>query len=186
MSIELSRVEKNKLKKKEKKRQIKSILRDVIIALFISFCILFVVSPSLVKEHSMQPTIDDGDVVLLNKLFYSKVERGDIVVFETESLDEQGKKMRLIKRVIGIAGDKITISNGKVKVNGKEIEEKYIYNLATGNVNDYIVPKDSFYALGDHREVSRDSRQLGAIKNDRLVGKVFFRIFPFNKIGGVE
>ena len=159
---------------RDKKREIKGFVRDVIIAIIISVAVLFCVSPSQVKEHSMQPTVNDGDVVLLN------------IVFNSELKDDKGKNMKLIKRVIGLEGDKITIKDGFVYVNGSMIEEKYIYQTTTGEVENYVVPKGKVYVLGDHREVSRDSRQLGAIDKKSIVGKAFFRIFPLKKMGRIN
>ena len=159
---------------RDKKREIKGFVRDVIIAIIISVAVLFCVSPSQVKEHSMQPTVNDGDVVLLNKVFYGELK------------DEKGKNMKLIKRVIGLEGNKITIKDGFVYVNGSMIEEKYIYQTTTGEVENYVVPKGKVYVLGDHREVSRDSRQLGAIDKKSIVGKAFFRIFPLKKMGRIN
>ncbi len=171
---------------RDKKREIKGFVRDVIIAIIISVAVLFCVSPSQVKEHSMQPTVNDGDVVLLNKVFYGEPKKGDIIVFNSELKDDKGKNMKLIKRVIGLEGDKITIKDGFVYVNGSMIEEKYIYQTTTGEVENYVVPKGKVYVLGDHREVSRDSRQLGAIDKKSIVGKAFFRIFPLKKMGRIN
>lgn len=171
---------------RDKKREIKGFVRDVIIAIIISVAVLFCVSPSQVKEHSMQPTVNDGDVVLLNKFFYGEPQKGDIIVFNSELKDDKGKNMKLIKRVIGLEGDKITIKDGFVYVNGSMIEEKYIYQTTTGEVENYVVPKGKVYVLGDHREVSRDSRQLGAIDKKSIVGKAFFRIFPLKKMGRIN
>lgn len=171
---------------RDKKRETKGFVRDVIIAIIISVAVLFCVSPSQVKEHSMQPTVNDGDVVLLNKVFYGEPKKGDIIVFNSELKDDKGKNMKLIKRVIGLEGDKITIKDGFVYVNGSMIEEKYIYQTTTGEVENYVVPKGKVYVLGDHREVSRDSRQLGAIDKKSIVGKAFFRIFPLKKMGRIN
>ena len=182
--IVMSRME--KFHNRDKKREIKGFVRDVIIAIIISVAVLFCVSPSQVKEHSMQPTVNDGDVVLLNKVFYGEPKKGDIIVFNSELKDDKGKNMKLIKRVIGLEGDKITIKDGFVYVNGSMIEEKYIYQTTTGEVENYVVPKGKVYVLGDHREVSRDSRQLGAIDKKSIVGKAFFRIFPLKKMGRIN
>lgn len=182
----MNRMERFHGKKAKQKKEIKSFIRDVVIAIVISTAVLFCISPSQVKEHSMQPTVNDGDIVLLNKVFYKEAHKGDIIVFNTDLVDENGKKMKLIKRVIGLEGDKISIKDGFVYVNGAKIEEKYIYNTTTGTVDNYTVPQGMVYVLGDHREVSRDSRQLGAIDKKNIVGKVFFRLYPFKNFGGLN
>lgn len=173
-------------KKKEKKKvklTFKEILKEVLIALIITFIILIFIAPTTVREHSMQPTINDKDVVILNKLLKGEPKIGDIVVFESDMKDESGKDMLLIKRVIGTEGDIITIANNKLYRNGEIIEEDYIYEHCTGEVYNYEVPKGYVYVLGDHREVSRDSREFGAIKEEQIIGEAVLRIFPLKDIG---
>ncbi len=188
----MSRVERMKAKRKENRRATRYFIRDIIIAMVISFAVLVCISPSKVKERSMQPTINDGDIVLINKLFYNEIERGDIIVFDSELKDDKGNSLKLIKRVIGIEGDKVDIKDNKIFVNDQALKEDYIYESPTGNIVNqvtppgFIVPKGEVYVLGDHREVSRDSRQLGTIKEDKIVGHAVFRVFPFGSIGSLN
>lgn len=98
-------------------------------------------------------------------------------------------KTSYIKRVIGVAGDHIKIENGKVYVNGKELEEKYLADdvVTTSNVfNDFIVPEEHFFAIGDNRTKSIDCRTFGCIPLDRLEGIVCFRFWPLNVIGKID
>lgn len=174
--------------KKERKKNsfLKELLKEIVIAVAVTAVILFFISPTMVKEHSMQPTVNDGDVLLLNKVLYKDLKFGDIVVFKSELKDDNGKEMNLIKRVIGTQGDIITIANGKLFRNGHQVKEDYIYDECPGEVYNYIVPEGKIYVLGDHREVSRDSRELGPVDEDTIIGKAFFRLYPFSEIGTVK
>lgn len=185
----MSRVERLRENKRKRKKAMLYFAKDIVVAVLVSAGILYCVSPSQVRERSMQPTVNDGDIVLVNKAFYGEPERGDIIVFKSSLKDEKGEEMRLIKRVIGISGDEITIRDNKVYVNNEPLNEEYIYENPAGIENTYeapnkfVVPEDKVYVLGDHREVSRDSRQLGAIDKDKIIGKAFFRVMPFNDMG---
>ncbi len=167
-------------------RMAKDILKEILIAILICVILLFFVVPTKVSEHSMQPTINDGDVLLLNKVLYIHPEPGDIVVFKSDLKNDDGTDMNLIKRVIGTEGDIITITNGKLYRNGELVEEDYIYDECTGEVYNYTVPEGKMYVLGDHREVSRDSREIGAVDEDSVIGIAFFRVWPFKDIGIVH
>lgn len=163
---------------------------DIIIAFVV--CIIlyqfFVVSG--IKEHSMENTLFENDkVILLKKTFlYSDIKRGEVIVFESDlSTDENSNKHKsLIKRVIGIAGDKIEIKNGFVYRNNKKLKETYTKDGITTTVaQPVIVPKGYIYCMGDNRSVSLDSRELGFIPIKRVEGKAIFRIWPLNKIGTI-
>ena len=98
-------------------------------------------------------------------------------------------KTSYIKRVVGVAGDHIKIENGKVYVNGKELEENYLADdvVTTSDVfNDFIVPEGYFFAIGDNRTKSIDCRTFGCIPLDRLEGIVCFRFWPLNVIGKID
>lgn len=164
----------------------KEVAKEIVIAVVITAVILMFVAPTTVKEHSMQPTVNDGDYLLLNKLLYDEPKLGDIVVFKSDLKNDDGKTMNLIKRVVGVEGDIITIANGKLFRNGKLVKERYIYEKCTGEVYNYKVSEGKIYVLGDHREVSRDSRELGAIDKDKVIGKAFFRVYPFSDFGVVK
>ena len=98
-------------------------------------------------------------------------------------------KTSYIKRVVGVAGDHIKIENGKVYVNGKELEENYLADdvVTTSDVfNDFIVPEGYYFAIGDNRTKSIDCRTFGCIPLDRLEGIVCFRFWPLNVIGKID
>ena len=124
----------------------------------------------------MEPTLTNGDVVLLTKS--TKFDRGELCGFTWNN-------KLLIKRVIGLPGDWIEIaSDGTVYVNGEVLDEPYVQNLALGECDlefPYQVPPEQYFVMGDMRESSIDSRNtlIGCISKDQIVGKVFFRIWPF-------
>ena len=125
---------------------------------------------------SMEPTLTNGDIVLLTKSI--KFDRGELCGFTWNN-------KLLIKRVIGLPGDWIEIaSDGTVYVNGEVLDEPYVQNLALGECDlefPYQVPPEQYFVMGDMRESSIDSRNtlIGCISKDQIVGKVFFRIWPF-------
>ena len=106
-------------------------------------------------------------------------------------VDDKGKEKLLIKRVIGIPGDVLTISNGILYRNGVRIQEPYIMGGANGETSgalyNYVVPDDCVFVMGDNRPVSLDSRseEVGPVKIKDIIGKAFFRLYPFDKIGGI-
>lgn len=155
--------------------------RTVLVALFIAFIVTAATNPTMVKGHSMGPTIKDSDYLMLNKLAYKFEEPsyGDIIVFKSELEGENGKPKKLIKRVIGTEGDEIEISKGKVYRNGEELIEPYIGSPTNGELF-VIIGEDKVFVMGDNRIDSLDSRNnlIGQIDISQILGKVYFRIFP--------
>ena len=136
-------------------------------------------SPVKVNGASMDDTLKDKEILLLNIIDYkiNDIKRYDIVVVKTE-------KEFLIKRVIGLPGDIIRRVDNKLYINDKEIKEKY----AKGKTSDFEIKvrKGEYFVLGDNREVSLDSRYFGTFKKDEIVGKTTHVIYPFNKFGKIE
>lgn len=170
----------------------KIVLKEVIdwvlhiaIAVLIGFLIVtFVAQRTLVHDVSMQPTLYEGNNLIVEKISpkINKLKTGDIIVFYDESEDRQ-----LIKRLIAKEGDSVKIKDGKVFVNGSELIENYIKDDYTpegynNEFNDLIVPKGHVYVLGDNRKNSRDSRLIGPIETKRITGKALLRFYPFNKL----
>lgn len=164
---------------------IKTIGLSVVLALFIT---TFIARPTLVQQQSMYPTLNSNDYLMLNKISYRfhKPERGDIIVFKSSLKTKDGKAKNLIKRVIGQEGDKVVITNGMVFINGEELKEDYINGNSTPGDIEVVVPENNVFVMGDNRPGSLDSRKLGTIKNNKIEGKAFVRLFPFNKIGRVN
>ncbi len=167
---------------------IKSLIIDVIVAVLIALAVLFFIRPTIVKQTSMQDTLQPNDYIIMYKRAYAKAEpeRGDIIVFKSELTDEKGRSKLLVKRVIGLPGDVITIKDDQLYLNGEKYEEDYLKDgITTGAVENYTVPEGRYYVLGDNRVVSVDSRyeQVGTITLDQIYGKAVLRLYPFNKIG---
>lgn len=152
------------------------------------FIIMYVATVQQIIGSSMESKYKDQDIVILNKLHYRffKIKRFDVV-----SLKYDGSKY-LIKRVIGLPGDNIEYKNNKLFINGKKIEE-YFLDKET-NTEDFSlttlgyekIPKDMYLVLGDNRENSLDSREIGLIKRKDILGKIKLRIWPINKFGPVK
>ena len=159
-------------------------LRDLFISLAISaFIIIFLYQPVKVEGTSMMPSLDDEERILVNKFVYrlEPIQRGDIVVFRYP-LDPSKS---YIKRVIGTAGDHIQILNGSVYVNGKELSEDYVppAYIDDRSYPEIVVPVNSYFVLGDHRSMSRDSRDFGPVRQSFIYGKAVFGYWPMEKLG---
>ncbi len=169
------------------KREVLEWIKTIIISVVVALVITVFIRPTLVKGYSMYPTLDQYDYLIINKIPYMmhEPERGDIVVFKSHLKTTNGKEKDLIKRVIGIAGDRVKVANGKVYLNGKELNESYIYGDYTPGEVDLEVPEGMIFVMGDNRENSLDSRdeRVGPIELEALRGKVFVRLYPFTKIG---
>ena len=130
-----------------------------------------------VDGFSMKPTLQDGEFVLVNRLAYrmGAPRRGDIIVFHFP-LDPASQD--LIKRIIGLPGDSIAVSNGVVSVNGEPLDEPYIAAPPLYG-GEWVVPEDHLFVLGDNRNDSSDSHSWGFLPMKEIVGKAIFIYWPF-------
>lgn len=171
------------------KKEILEWLKTIVISIGIAMIITTFIRPTLVKGYSMYPTLDEYDYLIINKIPYMlhEPERGDIVVFKSHLKTTEGKEKDLIKRVIGISGDTVQITGGKVFVNGQLLREEYINGTFTSGELLVEVPEKMIFVMGDNRENSLDSRddKVGPVSLKTVRGKVFIRLFPFTKIGKV-
>jgi len=172
----------------------------VVVALVVAVLLrTFVVQTFYIPSESMQPTLQVGDRILVNKLSYHfhGVGRSDIVVFRRPPLEEKtcsGPLVNdLVKRVIGLPGETISLSQGNVMINGKRLPEPWLpsgdqtgpgpgsapFSLA----KPYKVPAGEYFLMGDNRTYSCDSRYWGPIPRSLIVGKVDFRIWPLTRLG---
>ncbi len=171
----------------------------LIIIAFVVIIRIFIATPIDVNGSSMNPTLKNNDIMILYKLTkrIRGIKRFDIVVIETDS----GK---LIKRVIGLPGDKlkyetVTSEDGEessyLLINGEKVEEEFLpesYRNATCSTEwticneEIIIPDNEYYVMGDNRGDSRDSRMIGTIEYDKILGTTELTIFPFNRFGKKE
>ena len=166
----------------------KSLIKEILLAAILAAVVITFVRPTIVKQTSMQDTLNPNDYLIMSRRAYAgdrEPKRGDIIIFKSELQDENGKDKLLIKRVIGLPGDEVTIDDGKVYLNGKEYKESYLKDGYTpGSVNKLKVPEGQYFVMGDNRVVSIDSRysEVGCVKKGAIKGKAVVRLFPFNKI----
>ena len=151
----------------------------------------FVVEPFYIPSPSMVPTLEIGDRVLVNKFVYrfSDPQRGDIIVFR--SVAEGG--VDLIKRVVGLPGDKVELLHGRVFLNGQRQNEPYVVNKPcvsgrpkTCSYGPVTVPEGHYFVMGDNRANSEDSRFIGPVPKKTIVGEAFLRLWPPGRVGLLE
>lgn len=175
--------------KTEVKKEIFEWVKDIAIAVVIALIVVQFIKPTIVKESSMEPNFYENNYLFLSKQAYAFKEpkMGDVIVFESEMKMDNGDNKLLIKRVIGLPGDSIDVTEGKVYVNGNIIDEDYIKDPDTpGQINGLVVPEGELFVMGDNRRVSIDSRELGCIKQEKIVGKAFLRLYPFKDFGLIK
>jgi signal peptidase I len=165
------------------------IVETVVLTLVLFWVIQsFVAQPFQVRQFSMQDTIEDGQFVLVDRLTprFNPYHRGDIIVFTPPENAETGSKEPFIKRVIGVAGDTVSIRDGKVYVNGIELDEPYVFKqdgvaqptTPDGGISSWPVPDGMLFVMGDHRARSSDSRVFGPIAIDSVIGRAWLRYWP--------
>jgi signal peptidase I len=159
-------------------------LRDVVISLAVSaFFIIFLYQPVKVEGTSMMPTLQDQERVFINKFVYKleAIERGDVIVFRYP----RDPAKSYIKRVVGVPGDRVKIQDGVVMVNGVRLSEPYVPD-EYDDVHSYpetVLPAHSYFVMGDHRNLSNDSRDFGPVSDDYIYGKAVFGYWPMAKLG---
>lgn len=163
----------------------KEILPYILIIIFVILLRTFIITPAIVDGSSMEPTLNDNNVILLNKFNYKvgKINRFDIVVLK------HGKD-KLIKRVIGLPGENIEYKNNSLYVNGFIVKENFSHkdtmDFKLSSIGSLNIPGDMYFVVGDNRGNSVDSRMIGLIDKKDILGNSSIRIFPFNKIGRIK
>ena len=168
---------------KESQQKEKSFLRDlfetILLAVVLFLILNTVTSRVKVYNISMEPTLKQGYLLLVNKMAYKigEPKRGDVIVFHFQG--DQAEDY--IKRVVGLQGDQVDIANGIERVNNQPLTEPYIMDLPnyTGS---WVVPEDELFVLGDNRNHSSDSHQWGTVKLDWVVGKALLVYWPLNAV----
>ncbi len=169
-------------KKNKVIKTIMSYVLVIVIALLIKF---FVFSPVKVNGTSMVPTLNDGDIMILNEIGYhiNGLSRFDIAVANVDG-------ERLIKRVIGLPGEKVEYRDNKLYINDEEVYE----NFKHGDTPDFsiydlgidVIPDNCYFLIGDNRSNSKDSRIIGAVHKSKIMGKTRLIIFPFDRVSTVQ
>ena len=162
------------------------LLETIVLAVVLFFAINAVSARVRVDGFSMLPTLQDGEYVLVNRMAYRNdlPVRGDIIVF----VSPQSPDLDLIKRVIGLPGDTVKISDGKVQVNGQMLNEPYIAAAPIYN-GEWNVPVGNLFVLGDNRNDSSDSHAWGLLPLENVIGKavlIYWPIPEWNFIQHVE
>ena len=160
-----------------------------ILCLVIAFVLAIVINKFLlykvyIPSASMVPTLNKGDNLFVTRVYNPEnLERGDIVVFYSDELKEI-----LIKRLIGLPGDKIKIQNGVVNVNGEDLKEDYVVNNDTDYYGTFEVPEDKYFFLGDNRAISKDSRYWvnPYVDKEDIQAEARLKVWPINDFGFVK
>jgi signal peptidase I len=155
-----------------------TILPAVLIALLIH---VFLAQATRVYGQSMQPNLHTNERLVVEKLSYRfhGPRRGDVIVLH----DPSGGSELLIKRVIGLAGERVTVADGRVFIDGVALEEPYLNQETQGSGRSWLVPPLHVFVMGDNRQASRDSRSFGTVPSDVIIGRALFRYWPLDLIG---
>jgi len=162
-------------------------VRDLALSVAVSaFIIVFLYQPVRVEGTSMLPNLEDQDRLFINKLAFrvGDVHRGDVVVFQYP-LDHAES---YIKRVIGLPGDRVEIDHGRVLVNGHTLNEPYVPARFSDDRSqpEMTIPANEYFMMGDHRSISRDSRDFGPVARELIYGKAAFVYWPMDQAGVVR
>lgn len=192
----------------------------IVIAIVLALLIRYYVgTPTIVQQTSMFPTLKENERLLLNRIsrtIHEMPKRGDIITFEEPSKSTllegvkanyekefnnwfekfnyyvlEVNKKSYIKRVIGLPGERILIQDGKVYINGEELQENYlqegvITEAKHTNLKEFEVPEGYVFAMGDNRMYSSDCREFGCVPLEKIESKVWIRFWPINLFGKVE
>lgn len=164
---------------------VKSITIAFVIVLFVH---QFIMNISTVEGHSMQPTLQDDERLLVDKAVYllTAPRRGEIVILK-DPRSGQAKNIYLVKRVIGIPGDTIEIRDHKLYRNGELVEEPYIEEtMYLESYGPEIVPTDHYFVMGDNRNNSTDSRNFGSVHERLIIGRADWVLWPMKSWGGLN
>ncbi len=144
------------------------------------FLTTFLVRHTVVDGASMQNTLQNGQHLLISDLFYTP-KRGDIVVFQSP---DTGITTPVVKRIVGMPGDKVRLENGTVYLNGKALSEPYVFRDAKNmqerlDMDEITVSAGHVFVMGDHRNKSLDSRYFGEVDIRSILGRAYLRVYPF-------
>lgn len=167
------------------------IVKSIVIVLLAAFIIrFFLFQPFVVEGNSMEPSLHDKEYLIVNRLTYriGDPQRGDVVVFDAPN----SPGTDYIKRVIGLPGEKIKIVDDEIFINANKIDEKYLptnFKTLIDNSSNFSLERqlgpDEYFVMGDNREHSLDSREIGTIKKQAIIGKAWVTLYPLSYFGAV-
>lgn len=173
-------------------KRIASFFLDIIETIVVALAIfvvayLFFFQPHQVKGASMEPNFHDEEYILTDKISYRfhPPERGNVVVFRAP----KNRELDYIKRVVGLPGEKIRISNGEVFINDQKLKEDYLGNITTYPSSflrvgeEFLIPAGEYFVLGDNRSHSSDSREWGTVAREDIIGRAWLRYWPPQMFG---
>lgn len=165
---------------------LKEIMSYILIIIVVLLIKTYIFTPIRVNGGSMEPTLKHNDIMILNEIGYyiNGVERFDIVVVSVN-----GEK--IIKRVIGLPGDKVEYKDNKLYINDEEIKEEFLHQdtkdfSVNTDLGYEIIPDNYYFVVGDNRNNSIDSRIIGLVSSKQIKGKTKLVVYPFNKFGNVK
>jgi signal peptidase I len=168
-------------------------IQSIVLALSVFVLLyLFVAQPNEVKGSSMYPNFKDKEYLLTEKISYQlgNPERGDVVIFNAPPSEPcAADECEYIKRVIGVPGDRVMVSEGDVYVNGNKLDQGFLPEPVYTSPGDYmqegierVVPDGQYLCFGDNRPNSRDGREFGPINRKLIVGKAFMKYWPISAV----
>lgn len=174
---------------KQKLTQTKEFVWEVIKVVAISLVIIipiryFIIQPFYVRGSSMEPNFFDYEYLIIDEINYrfNEPERGQVVVLH----DPRHTSEFFIKRIIGLPGDTVSMRNGKVYVNDQKLDESWylaedVYTDYAPNQDEFIVPDNQYFVMGDNRQASYDSRRFGPVDRSEFIGRVWIRAWPVDR-----
>ena len=167
------------MNKENIKKYTKEYLPYVLIIISIIILRTYFYTPIRVNGDSMYPTLKNGELMILSKIGLREgIDRFEIVVVKEDN-------KYIIKRVIGLPGESVAYIDGKLYINKKEITDEYSKST-TNDFSEVYLNANEYFVMGDNRIVSNDSRYIGPISSEQIIGKTSLRFYPFNKIGNVK
>ncbi len=150
---------------------------------------VFVFSFSIVRGHSMEPTLAGNEWLFVNKIEYvfGHPHRGEVVIL-SDPAAEEGHSRFLVKRVVAVPGDRVEIQNRRLYINGAQADEAYTdTEIQNGDFGPLVIPRDRYFVMGDNRHwnASEDSRVFGPVSSDRIKGRAQWIVWPFSRMHGL-
>lgn len=160
---------------------LKEITMFLLLVILVILFRLYILTPAVINGESMMPTLHNGDIVFLNK-YARTINRFDIIVHDYG-------ETKLVKRAIGLPGEHIAYRNSVLYVNNQVVTEPLTFQTANFDLKELgydIIPEGYYFVLGDNRNFSQDSRMIGLIPIENILGRTSYRFYPFDKIGRID